>query len=87
MIIFEEVSNLGRGDYISVKELRKVGPNHSQYERLKGKTIPVEIGWIGKSTDGNYRYYEPVTNELNPTFVENSLEKLKEKIKSNKSKK
>lgn len=87
MIVFEEVSTLGRGDHIKVKKLGKVGPNHSQYERLKGKTIAVEIGWISKSIDGNYRYYEPATNELNPTFVEESLEKLKEKIKTHRSKK
>ena len=86
MIVFEEVSTLGRGDYIKVNELAKVGPNHSQYYRLKGKTIAVEIGWIGKSIDGNYRYYEPATNELNPTFVEDSLEKMKEKIKTHRSK-
>ena len=83
--IFEKVSTLGRGDYIKVKKLGKVGPNHSQYERLKGRTIAVEIGWIYKSTDGNYRYYEPPTNELNPTIVEDSLEKLKEKIKTHRS--
>jgi len=29
MIIFEEVSTLGRGDYIKVKKLGRVGPNHS----------------------------------------------------------
>jgi hypothetical protein len=80
MIIFEEVSTLGRGDYIKVKKLGKVGPNHSQYKRLQGKPIAVEIGWIGKSIDGNYRYYEPPTNELNPTFIDESLETLKEKI-------
>jgi len=67
MIIFEEVSSLGRGNYIKVK---KSG---------------VGIGWIGRSLDGNYRYYEPPTNVLNPTFVEKSLEKLKAKIENYKS--
>ena len=85
VIVFEEVSTLGRGGHIKVKKLGKVGQNHSQYESLKGKTIAVEIGWIGKSTDGNYRYYEPATNELNPTFVEDSLEKLKDKINTHRS--
>lgn len=85
MIDFEEVFTLGRGNYIKVKKFVKVGPNHSQYKRLKGRPIPVEIGWISISTDGNYRYYEPPTNELNPTFVEESLETLKEKIKTHRS--
>jgi hypothetical protein len=68
-----------------VKELVKVGPNHSQYKRLKGKPVLVTIGWISKGRDGMYRYYEPVTNELNPTFTEKGLEVLKDKIRSHHS--
>lgn len=85
-IKFEETSTLGRGNYIKVKRLVKVGPNHSQYERMKGKPVLVTIGWISKSQDSVYRYYEPETNELNPMFRETDLEILKDKIKSHRSK-
>ncbi len=80
LIVFEEVSTLGRGNYIKVIRLTKLGPNHSLYEKFKGKLVPVEVGWIAKSVDGNYRYYEPMTNELNPTFVDASLETVKQKV-------
>jgi ABC-type Fe3+-hydroxamate transport system substrate-binding protein len=86
MIEFKETSTLGRGDHIEVNQIVKVGPNHSQYKRLKGKPVWVTIGWISKSRDGMYRYYEPLTNELNPTFTETDLDILKEKIKSHHSK-
>jgi hypothetical protein len=79
-IQFEEVSTLGRGDHIVVKKLGKVGPGHSQYERLKGRHVLVTIGWISKGPGGVYRYYKPETNELNPMFVETDLSVLKEKI-------
>ena len=81
-IKFEETSTLGRGDYIMVKQLVKVGPNHSQYKRLKGKPIWVDVGRISKGQDGKYRYYEPERNELNPMFIETDLEVLKDKIRS-----
>jgi hypothetical protein len=81
-IKFEEKSTLGRGNYIEVKKVVRVGPNHSQYKRLKGKPVLVTIGWISKSQDSVYRYYEPETNVLNPTFTETDLEVLKGKIKS-----
>lgn len=84
-IKFEETSTLGRGNYIKVKQLVKVGPNHSQYKRLKGKPILLTIGWISKSQDGMYRYYEPETNELNPMFTETDLELLKDKIRAHHS--
>jgi hypothetical protein len=86
IIRFEETSTLGRGDHIEVKKFVKVGPSHSQYKRLKGRPVLVTIGWISKSQDGVYRYYEPVTNVLNPTFIETDLEVLKDKIKSHYSK-
>jgi hypothetical protein len=86
VIEFKETSNLGRGSYIEVKKMVKVGPNHSQYERLKGKPVLITIGWIAKSKDGMYRYYEPETNELNPTFIEKDLDVLKDKIRSHYSK-
>ncbi len=84
-IKFEEKSTLGRGDHIVVKKIGKVGPNHSQYKRLKGKPVLVTIGWISKGRDGVYRYYEPETNELNPMFTETDLEVLKDKISSHHS--
>ncbi len=81
-IQFEETSTLGRGNYIKVKQLVKVGPNHSQYERLKGRPVLVSIGWISKSQDGVYRYYKGERNELNPMFTETDLEVLKDKTES-----
>ncbi|MBN1393114.1 MAG: hypothetical protein JW947_09975 [Sedimentisphaerales bacterium] len=84
-IKFEKASTLGRGNHIKVKEFVKVGPNHSQYKRLKGKPVLVTIGWISKGRDSMYRYYEPVTNELNPTFTEKDIEVLKDKIRSHHS--
>ncbi|MFA5423283.1 MAG: hypothetical protein WC374_05445 [Phycisphaerae bacterium] len=84
-IRFEEKSTLGRGDHIVVKKLGRVGPNHSQYERLKDRLVLITIGWISKGSDGVYRYYEPITNELNPTFTETDLTVLKTKIKAHRS--
>ena len=81
-IRFERKSTLGRGDHIVVKKFVKVGPNHSQYKRLKGKPVLITVGWISEGRDGVYRYYEPKTNELNPTFTETDLEVLKDKIRS-----
>ena len=78
MISFKETSTLGRGDYIKVMKTIKIGPNHSQYKRLKGKPLTINIGWIQRSHDGMYRYFEPETNEFNPTFIENNLDRLKE---------
>jgi hypothetical protein len=86
VIEFKETSTLGRGNHIDVKKMVKVGPNHSQYERLKGKPVSITIGWISKGRDGVYRYYAPVTNELNPTFIETDLEVLKDKIRSHENK-
>jgi hypothetical protein len=82
MISFEETSNFGRGLHIKVKLTKKVGPNHSQYKRLKGKPVTITIGRIEFSRDGRFRYFEPKTNELNPTFIEDNLDKLKEIIKA-----
>jgi hypothetical protein len=82
MISFEETSNLGRGRYIKVKLTKKVGPGHSQYKRLKGKPVTITIGRIEFSRDGKFRYFEPETNELNPTLIEDDLDKLKERIKA-----
>ena len=84
MISFDETSNLGRGRHIKVKMTIKVGPNHSEFERLKGKPVTTTIGRIEFSHDGMFRYFEPETNELNPTFVEDDLDRLKEKIKAHK---
>ena len=84
MISFKETSSLGRGRYIKVKLTKKVGPNHSQYKRLKGKPVTITIGRIEFSSDGTFRYFEPETNELNPKFIENDLDRLKERIKAHK---
>lgn len=81
MISFEETTNLGRGRHIKVKLTKKVGPNHSQYKKLKEKPVTITIGRIEFSHDGMFRYFEPETNELNPTIIEDDLDKLKEKIK------
>ncbi|MDH4203161.1 MAG: hypothetical protein OEV87_09740 [Phycisphaerae bacterium] len=81
-IKFEEKSTLGRGGYIEVKQLVKVGPNHSQYERLKGKSFYITIGRIHKGGDGMFRYYEPETNELNPTLIDKDMNVLKQKVVS-----
>lgn len=82
MISYEETSTLGRGRHIKVKLTTKVGPGHSQYRRLKGKAVTATIGRIEFSRDGMFRYFEPESNELNPTLVEADLDKLKEKIKA-----
>ncbi len=82
LISYEEVSTFGRGNYIKVIRPTKLPPHHSLYEKFKDKLIPVEVGWIAKSVDGNYRYYEPMTNEMNPTFVDDSLEKVKQKVEA-----
>jgi len=82
MISFEETSNLGRGRYIRVKLTKKVGPNHSQYKRSKGKPVTITLGRIEFSQDGMFRYFEPETNELNPTLIDDYLDKLKERIKA-----
>lgn len=84
MITFEKTSTLGRGSYIKVKLTKKVGPNHSQYKRLKGKPVTITIGRIEISSDGSFRYFEPDTNELNPLFIENDIDRLKERIKAHK---
>ena len=82
MISFEEVSTLGRGRYIKVNMTSKVGPNHSQYKRLKGRPVTIVIGRIEFSPDGMFRYFEPETNELNPKFIEDDLDRLKEKVRA-----
>lgn len=72
MVIFEERSTLGRGDYIEVKRTIR-NPIH-------GRPVPVVIGRIAETTNGQFAYFEPETNELNPTLVEDDLEELKRQV-------
>ena len=74
MVTYEEKSTLGRGKYILVK--RAVRRPHL------GKVVPVVIGRIHETRDGQFAYFEPETNELNPTFVEDDLNELKRKIET-----
>ena len=83
MISFEETSTLGRGEYIKVNLTTKVGLKHSLFKRLKGKPVMVTIGRI-ESHDGKFYYYEPETNILYPTLVEDDIDRLKERILTNK---
>lgn len=82
MISFEETSSLGRGRYIRVRMTGRIGPGHSQYKRLKGKAVRITIGRIEFAPDGGFQYFEPETNELNPVFIEDDLERLKERIRA-----
>ena len=74
MVTYEEKSTLGRGTYIQVK--RAVRRPH------QGKVVPVVIGRIHETRDGQFAYFEPETNELNPTLVEDDLNELKKKIEA-----
>ena len=56
--------------------------NRGRGSYIKVKLNTVTIGRIEFSRDGMFRYFEPKTNELNPTFIENELDKLKERIKA-----
>ena len=82
MISFEEATTLGRGNYIKVNTIVKVAPNHPQYKKLKGKPVLATLGRIDTSSNGKFYYYEPEANILNPTFIEDNLDRLKEKIKA-----
>jgi len=73
MIKFVNHSTLGRGDHILVKQLIR--------KRLVTK------GRIEKSPLGYYQYFEPQTNELNPSFKDDDLDTLKKKVKQHLEKK
>lgn len=73
MVIFEETSTPGRGDHILVKRIVK---------RALGEPIPVAIGWIGKTKDGSFSYFEPETNDQDPKIVSDDLEGLQKQVKA-----
>lgn len=80
MIKFVNHSTLGRGDHILVKKLVRIRPGHSKY-KVGGKNQHlITKGRIEKSPLGYYQYFEPATNELNPSLTDHDLDKLKEKV-------
>ncbi len=81
MIKFANHSSLGRGDHILVKKLIKIGPSHSKYKEGADNKYFVTKGRIEKSPLGYYHFFEPETNELNPSFKNDDLEKLKEVVR------
>ena len=73
MVTFENASTPGRGGHLLVKRV---------VERELGDPLPVTIGWIGKSKDGGYSYFEPETNDIDPKIVGDGLEEVREKVKA-----
>ena len=71
MVTFEETTTPGRGSHILVKRI---------VERELGKPLPVTIGWIGKSKDGGYSYFEPETNDIDPKIVGDALDEVKQQV-------
>ena len=80
MIEFEKKSTLGRPKQTVVKQLIRIGPNHSKYKKNGNNSYMSEKGWISEHPEGTFRFYEPITNELNPTFSSSDEEDLKKKI-------
>lgn len=74
VVTYEEKSTLGRGNYIQVKRAVR--------RPQLGKVVPVVIGRIEETRNGQFAYFEPETNELNPTFVEDDLSELKRRIEA-----
>lgn len=74
MVTYEEKSTLGRGNYIKVKRAVR--------QPQLGKVVPVVIGRIEETRNGQFAYFEPETNELNLMFVEDDLNELKRKIET-----
>jgi len=81
MIKFVNHSTLGRGDHILVKRLIRIPHGHSKYREGGRNQSLVTIGRIEKAPLGYYQYFEPQTNELNPSLKDEDLDKLKEKVK------
>jgi hypothetical protein len=73
MVIFEEASTPGRGDHVLVKRVVK---------RPLGEPIPVTVGWIAKTKDGSFSYFEPETNDQDPKIVADDLEELQKEVKA-----
>jgi len=60
-------------------EIETPGPEHGGADT---GTLTVTIGRIERSPDGMFRYFEPETNETNPTLVDQNLRTLKKRIKA-----
>lgn len=73
MVIFEDTSAPGRGDHILVKRVVK---------RPLGEPIPVTIGWIAKTPDGRFSYFEPETNDQDPKIIDDALEALQKQVRA-----
>lgn len=73
MVIFEETSTPDRGDHILVRRI---------VSRALGEPIPVTIGWIAKTPDGRFSYFEPETNERDPKIIDDDLEALQKQVKA-----
>lgn len=82
MIEFENLSTLGRGKYILVKKQMRVPPSHSQFKEGEKKLVWINMGRIEMSSFGDYQYFEPENNVLNPCLSDKNLEALKIKIKN-----
>lgn len=81
MIKFENKSTVGRPNQIVVKQFIRIGSSHSKYKKNGNNSYMVEKGWISEHPEGNFRYYEPITNELNSSLSSSNLEELKKQIK------
>ena len=73
MVTFENASTPARGSHVLVKRIVK---------RELGDPLPVTIGWIGKSKDGGYSYFEPETNDVDPKIVGDDLEEVREQVQA-----
>lgn len=82
MISFEEASRRGRVRYLRVKLTMKIGEYGSRQGGTDTRTLTVTIGRVERSPDGMFRYFEPETNELHPTVVDQNLRMLKKRIKA-----
>ena len=80
MIKFEKDSTLGIPSQIVVKQLTRFRPNHSKNKKDGTNSYLAKVGWISEHPQGSFRYYEPITNELNPSFTSDDLESLKEQV-------
>jgi hypothetical protein len=71
MVIFEETSTPGRGDHFLVRRI---------VNRPLGEPIPVTVGWIAKTKDGTFSYFEPETNDKDPKIVADDLNELRNEV-------
>jgi len=80
MITFKEQATLGRNSQILVKKKARIPRTHSHYKEGADNLVWITKGRIEKSPLGYFQYFEPETNELNPSFKADSLDELKAKI-------